>query len=74
MRGGFDPRGRKTYAGATNGPAFKKASSAEMSKDIEQAVQEAPEAVEVQRLPRAAKEMVKEYFEKLGGQVPPAKK
>jgi hypothetical protein len=74
IRGFFDPRGRKTYGGATNGPAFKKASSAEMSKEIEQAVQEAPEAVEVQRLPKAAKEMVKEYFEKLGGQAPPPKK
>jgi hypothetical protein len=74
VRGFFDPRGRKTYGGATNGPAFKKASSAEMSKEIEQAVQEAPEAVEVQRLPKAAKEMVKEYFEKLGGQAPPPKK
>lgn len=74
IRGFFDPRGRKSYGGSTNGPAFKKASSAEMSKEIQQAVQEAPEAVEVQRLPKAAKDMVKEYFEKLGGQAPPPKK
>lgn len=74
VRGFFDPKGRKTYGGSTTGPAFKKASSAEMSKEIQQAVQEAPEAVEVQRLPKAAKEMVKEYFEKLGGQAPPPKK
>ncbi len=73
VRGFFDPRGRKNYGGSTSGPAFKKASSAEMSKEIQQAVQEAPEAVEVQRLPKAAKEMVKEYFEKLGGQAPPKK-
>ena len=33
-----------------------------------------PEAIEVQRLPKAAKEMVKEYFEKLGNQAPPPKK
>lgn len=74
IRGHFDPRGRKTYAGATTGPAFKQSTSAEMSKDIQQAVQEAPEAVEVQRLPRSAKDMVKEYFEKLGGQAPPPAK
>ena len=44
-----------------------------MAGDIKQAVQEAPEAVEVQRLPKAAKEMVKEYFEKLGNQAPDKK-
>jgi uncharacterized coiled-coil DUF342 family protein len=70
VRGGFDPRGRKTYGGATTGQAFKKKSSVEMAGEIQQAVQDAPEAMEVQRLPKAAKEMVKEYFEKLGGQTP----
>ena len=74
IRGFFDPKGRKAYGGSTTGPAFKKASSVEMSGEINQAVQEAPEAVEVQRLPKAAKEMVKEYFEKLGGQAPPPPK
>ena len=74
VRGFFDPKGRKTYGGSTTGPAFKKASSVEMAGDIKQAVQEAPEAVEVQRLPKAAKEMVKEYFEKLGDQAPGGKK
>ncbi len=67
IRGFFDTRGRKSYGGATNGPAFKKATSIEMEGEIRQAVQEAPEAVEVQRLPKATKDMVKEYFEKLGG-------
>jgi hypothetical protein len=74
VRGFFDPKGRKAYGGSTTGPAFKKASSVEMAGDIKQAVQEAPEAVEVQRLPKAAKEMVKEYFEKLGDQAPGGKK
>jgi len=73
VRGFFDPKGRKLYGGSTTGPAFKKASSVEMAGDIRQAVQEAPEAVEVQRLPKAAKEMVKEYFEKLGNQAPGGK-
>lgn len=74
VRGFFDPRGRKSYGGSTTGPAFKKSSSVEMAGDIKQAVQEAPEAIEVQRLPKAAREMVKEYFEKLGNQAPPGKK
>ncbi len=70
VRGFFDPKGRKRYGGSTTGPAFKQQSTAEMAGEIQQAVQEAPEAVEVQRLPRAAKDLVKEYFEKLGGQTP----
>jgi hypothetical protein len=70
VRAPFDPKGRKTFAGSTAGPAFKKASSVEMAGDIKQAVQEAPEAIEQQRLPKAAKDMVKEYFEKLGDQAP----
>jgi hypothetical protein len=70
QRGRFDPRGRKTYAGAVNGPAFTKKSAVEMAGEIQQAVQDAPEAVEVQRLPKAAREMVREYFEKLGGNAP----
>lgn len=71
IRGNFDPKGRKSYAGATTGPAFKKRTTTELGEEIRQAVQDAPEAVEVQRLPKAAREMVKEYFEKLGGQSPP---
>lgn len=73
-RGFFDPKGRKSYGGATTGPAFKKATTVEMEGEIRQAVQEAPEAVEVQRLPKATKDLVKEYFEKLGGQAPGGKK
>jgi uncharacterized coiled-coil DUF342 family protein len=66
IRGLFDPRGKKQYGGTTRGPAFTKKSNAEMGKEIQQAVQEAPAAVETQRLPRDAQENVKEYFEKLG--------
>ena len=45
-----------------------------MAGDIRQAVQDAPDAVEVQRLPKAARDLVKEYFEKLGNQAPGPKK
>jgi hypothetical protein len=68
QRARFDPRGRKRYAGAVNGPAFTKKSTLELVGEIKQAAQEAPNAVEVQRLPRSAREMVKEYFENLGGE------
>ncbi len=71
IRGNFDPKGRKAYAGATNGPAFKKRTTTELGEEIRQAAQDAPDAIEVQRLPKGAREMVKEYFEKLGGQAPP---
>lgn len=64
----FDPRGKRRFAGSVSGPAFKGRSTAEMAGEIREAVQEAPEAVEVQRLPRAAREMVREYFERLGDQ------
>lgn len=70
IRGSFDPKGRKRYGGTTDGPAFKQQTTVEMAGEIQQAVQEAPDAIEVQKLPRAAKGMVKEYFEKLGGQTP----
>lgn len=70
QRGRFDRRGRKTYAGAVPGPAFTRKTTLELEGEIKQAAQEAPNAVEVQRLPRAAREMIKEYFENLGGQGP----
>lgn len=73
IRGIFDPRGRKTYGGATKGPAFKKATAAELGPAIRQAAQDAPKATDSQRLPRDAKDTVKEYFQNLGGQGPGGK-
>jgi len=67
IRGLFDPRGRKSYGGTTRGPAFTKRSEAEIGKEMKEAAQEAPAAVETQRLPRDAQESVKEYFKRLGG-------
>jgi hypothetical protein len=40
---------------------------AEMSEDIRRAAQEAPEAIDRQRLPKSASEMAKGFFEKLRG-------
>lgn len=67
MRSPFDIRGKKTFGGLTEGRAFTKKTDKELGSAIEQAAQEAPAAAEVQRLPRDARESVKEYFEKLGG-------
>ena len=66
VRGHFNPLGRKSFGGTTRGPAFTKQSDAQFGKEIQQAVQEAPQAVETQRLPRDAQQSVREYFEKLG--------
>ena len=67
MRSPFDVKGKKSFGGLTKGQAFTKKTDKELGSAIEQAAQEAPTAAEVQRLPRDARESVKEYFEKLGG-------
>jgi hypothetical protein len=67
MKSPFDPRGKKVYGGGVRGPAFTKKSTVELGKQIQEAVQEAPQAVDAQRLPRDARDSVKEYFENLGG-------
>jgi uncharacterized coiled-coil DUF342 family protein len=69
-RGLFDPKGKKSYGGATRGPAFKKATTAELGPAISEAAQEAPKATDDPRFPRDARETVKEYFQKLGDQTP----
>ena len=73
QKGIFDPRGKKTYGGSTKGPAFKTATTGELGPAIQSAAQEAPAAADSQRLPRDAKQTVKEYFEGLGGQSPGGK-
>ena len=73
QKGIFDPRGKKTYGGSTKGPAFKTATAGELGAAIQSAAQEAPAAADSQRLPRDAKQTVKEYFEGLGGQSPGGK-
>ena len=70
IKGLFDPRGKKSYGGTTRGPAFTKKTSGELGPQIQEAVQEAPQAADAQRLPRDARDAVKEYFQNLGGQAP----
>jgi len=68
VTGKLDPKGKKEVTGSAPGQSFKKKSSAEIEGEIQQASQEAPEVIERQRLPKAATEMTKGYFENLGGQ------
>jgi hypothetical protein len=61
----FDPKGKKIFDGYAQGQSFKKKSGAEIVGEIKQASQEAPEAIEHQRIPKAAREMAKGYFQRM---------
>jgi hypothetical protein len=61
----FDPKGKKIFDGYAPGQSFKKKNGAEIAGDIKSASQEAPEAIEQQRIPKAARDMAKGYFQKM---------
>jgi hypothetical protein len=61
----FDPKGKKIFDGYAPGQNFKKKSGPEMAGEINQAAQEAPEAVEQQRIPRAYRDSAKGFYRKL---------
>jgi DNA repair exonuclease SbcCD ATPase subunit len=61
----FDAKGQKEIEDFVQGRSFKKTPSAEMAGEVKQATQEAPEALERQRLPRAASDMTRGYYENL---------
>jgi len=62
----FDAKGKKIFDGYAPGEGFRKKTGAEIAGEIKQASQEAPEAIEQQRVPKAAREMMKSYYEKMG--------
>ena len=64
----FDAKGKKIFDGYAPGQNFKKKTSAEFFGDIKQASQEAPEAIEQQRVPKAAREIMKGYFQRMSAQ------
>lgn len=64
----FNAKGQKIFDGFVPGQAYRKKAGADMAGDIKQAAQEAPEAIEVQRIPKAARDMARGYFRNLGGQ------
>lgn len=62
-------KGRLTVVDTVPGEGFKgPRKPAELTEEIRRATQEAPEAIDRQRLPRSASDMAKGYFEKLRGE------
>ena len=68
VKGNLDAKGRKIFDGFAPGQNFKKKSGVEIAGEIKQAAQEAPEAIEQQRIPKAFRDSAKGYFRNLGGQ------
>jgi uncharacterized coiled-coil DUF342 family protein len=70
-----DWKGKKVFDGFAPGQNFKSKPGPEIAGEVKQAAQEAPEAIEQQRIPKAARDLAKGYFKNLGGQddKPPAK-
>jgi hypothetical protein len=64
----FNNKGQKIFDGYAPGQAFKSKPGTELVGEIQQAAQQAPDAIEVQRIPKAARDMAKGYFKNLGGQ------
>jgi hypothetical protein len=61
-----DLKGKSTFGGLTKGDGFTKKSDKELGQSIRKAAQDAPNASDVQTLPRDARDSVAEYFKKLG--------
>lgn len=64
-KGEFDAKGKKLFDGYAPGQGFKRKGSAELVGEVKQASQEAPEAMETQRIPKSAKDMAKGYFQRM---------
>jgi hypothetical protein len=68
QRADVDPQGKQRLSGFSRGGTFSKVPAREVGGVFRQAVQDAPEAIERQRVPQDAAEMLKGYYENLGGQ------
>ncbi len=68
QKGQIDPKGQLRITGFSRGGTFSKVPAREVGGAFKQAVQDAPEAIEHQRIPADAADMAKGYFQKLGGQ------
>jgi uncharacterized coiled-coil DUF342 family protein len=67
--------GKKMYLdGFAPGQNYKAKSGPEIAGEIKQASQEAPEAIEQQRIPKAKRDIAKDYYRNLGGQAERDKK
>jgi hypothetical protein len=65
LKGQHDNKGAQELTGYAPGTSFKKKSSAEIAGEIKQASQDAPGTIEQQRIPRAASDMARGYFENI---------
>jgi len=67
-KGVVDPNGQQFITGFARGGTFKKIPAAEVGGAFKKADQDAPEAIERQRIPSDAEDQVRGYFKKLGRQ------
>ena len=63
-----DPKAEQHITGFTKGGIFSRIPARDVGGAFKQAVQDAPEAIDRQRIPPDAADMAKGYFKKLGGQ------
>ena len=67
-KGAVDPTGQQFITGFARGGTFKKIPASEVGGAFKKADQDAPEAIERQRIPSDAEDQVRGYFKKLGRQ------
>jgi hypothetical protein len=67
-KGAFDPNKSMLPAGFAPGQNFKAKTGPEIAGEIKQASQAAPDAIEQQRIPRAKRDIAKDYYRNLGEQ------
>jgi hypothetical protein len=63
-----DPKAEQHVTGFTKGGIFSRIPARDVGGTFKQALQDAPEAIDRQRIPPDAADMAKGYFKKLGGQ------
>lgn len=68
QRTDFDAKGKKIFDGFAPGQNYRSKNTTEMEGPVKQAAQDAPESIEQQKIPKAARDMAKGYFRNLGGQ------
>ncbi|MBI3411775.1 MAG: hypothetical protein HY040_25875 [Planctomycetes bacterium] len=68
QKGESDPRGQQRVTGFVKGGSFSKIPAKEVAGAFKQAVQDAPEAIDRQRIPPDYADIARGYFQKLGGQ------
>ena len=68
QRTDFNAKGKKIFDGFAPGENFKARPGPEILGEVAPAAQEAADAVEQQRIPKAARDLAKGYFKNLGGQ------